>query len=426
MRTILTLCLALACLAGLARADVLVVDATVAPGHYATIQDAIDAAVVGDTVLVDHTYNTSQQTVVIDGKGISLLADAFDERFAVKHLTVRNVPAGQRATLRGINAVKPVGVAMTFTDNAGTLRLYSLGGEGTAGIPQTATQAPRDGSTGAVFSNCADVMLRYGGFKGGDGGVIEDASDLATTDGGVGALVTNSKISAFFTAFTGGDGGHVEPVLSTIDGGTGGTGMVNDGSTVFHYGSSAGGGPGGDTHLVPGGAGGTGYEQSGAGASLSTYLTGPAGGLGGEASTSTDGPTGVNEVISTGTTTELSKTVSFARDMWMNTPLREGEEIKVTVTGFEENVWAFFSLSTGNQLFPQYQGALMLGSPFLTDLVFLGYVPFIAIITPLGNAPELPVGIDTLEVQVQTVVNVNGSGFSFAMPDHIVLLDADF
>ena len=84
------------------------------------------------------------------------------------------------------------------------------------------------------------------------------------------------------------------------------------------------------------------------------------------------------------------------------------------------------SLDTGHQLLPGFHGVLTLGTPFLVDLLFLGHVPFLAKTFPLGLAPALPGGLETIEIHMQGVIKSGGGGFTLATPEHIVLLDAVF
>jgi hypothetical protein len=201
-------CVFASVLCAVTSADVLVVDAVGgAPGHFSSLQAAVDAAAPGDTVLLDSTLNQLIGPVVIDGKGISIPVDTFGEQVGIwgGPLVVRNLPAGQRVTLRGLSVVAPMpGPSLVLEDNAGTLRLHRVSASGTPGVPETSSQVAHPGSTGASISHCDDVMLEHCGFGGGAGGDVDVDSDLATSDGGTGALIQSSTVSAFLSAISGG------------------------------------------------------------------------------------------------------------------------------------------------------------------------------------------------------------------------------
>jgi len=413
-------------LAAQARADVLVVDGAPGAGHFATIQSAVDAAAAGDTILVDVTWDTSSQDVVIDGKGVNLLSDTPLHSGNIHKLVIRNVPAGQRASVAGFFVVNAAGVAMECSDNAGALRLYDIGAKGKKGQPQTATSIARPGSTGGIITDCADVVMRKGGLGGGDGGDVLGNDILATSDGGIGLVVTNSKLSCFFSPCSGGPGGDVFPVGSTVPGGAGGTGIVSVNSTLFFFGQVGVGGSGGGTQHAVGGSGGTGLVQSGPGAALFTFNAAALGGAGGHSFGSAKGPDGAAQLLLGGTAAELASPPSFARDVSITTPVREGEAVSITATGFNDDVFAILSLDPGHQLLPGFQGVLTVGAPFLGNLLSLGHISIISKTFPLGPAPQLPAGLGALEVHVQGVVKTGGGPFTLAAPDHVVLLDAAY
>jgi hypothetical protein len=405
-----------------ARADVLVVDAS----HFTTIQAAVNAALPGDTILVDWTFDTSAQDVVIDGKGINLFVDTPAKTRSIHKLVIRNVPAGQRMSVAGLVVPSPGSVALEFLDNAGELRLYDVGGTGKPGEPQTATQPARPGFTGAIITNCADIVWHRGGAAGGKGGDVFATGILATSDGGTGAIITNSKLACYFTGFGGGKGGKVVPIGHLAPGGAGGTGIASEDSTLFFAGYLAGGGAGGDAQWGTGGTGGTAFIQSGATAQLITYAASVYGGQGGNGGFG-DAPDGEAKLILEGTATEIGPPLAPARDLYASSPVREGEPVIISAYGFNDDVWVLMSLDTGHHLMPGYAGVLTVSPPFLVGLLHLGILPVFQTDFVLGPAPELPPGFDLVEVHIQGVMKLNGSTeFTLAAPHHIVVLDAGF
>jgi hypothetical protein len=412
-------------LAGAARADVLVVDGLgVLLDHHATIQSAVDAAAPGDTVLVDATLDLSGDLVVVDGKGLSILTDTHDEDVIIRYLEVRNLPLGQDMVVRGLRVEDaPPGEAMVFEDNAGSLRLYDVHAKGVPGQEETATQNGRPGGTAALFTNCDDVLMRDSGFSGGDGADVGGAAGLDTSAGGIGGVVTDSRLTVYFGGFGGGRGGEVTVAVTTVEGADGGTGLIAQDSELFFYGAGGHGGYGGDANFTNAGDGGTGYIQQGA--TTARYVWDPSngGGPGGDSTFGKDGLEGVDEVLSAGTTQDLSSSGTWARDIWVETPLREGEDVVISGTGFDDDFWIIIGFDPAHLLLPAYEGTFMIAPP-LSDLIYLGHVPFLTTHFNLGPAPALPAGFDAVEVLVQAVMTVGGNGFMLGPADHVVVLSS--
>ncbi len=99
-----------------AQGAVRVVDATGATGSFTVVQDAIDAAADGDTVLVSAgVYGT----VTIDGRDVFLAAEP-EEPVVIGDLVVSNVGASQRVAIVGIDVTSNLNI-VTVTDCAGAI-----------------------------------------------------------------------------------------------------------------------------------------------------------------------------------------------------------------------------------------------------------------------------------------------------------------
>lgn len=410
-----------------ARADVLEVDGVGGGGAYADLQQAIDAAQVGDTILVAAGLDLSWQQAVLDGKGVDIFVDQHDAYFHLGKLTIRNVPAGQRATVAGLRILTPASEqAAEFHDNAGTVRLFHVSGRGKQGVGATAVDPIGvAGETGAFIVNCAELVLVESGFLGGVGGPVLGGLQTGATDGGTGAHVVNSKVVGFHSSFGGGTGGDIVLANSPLPGSAGGTGLIAEDSVLIFHDNLASGGRGGATKLAPGGPGGDGFVQSGTLMWTVTQAAGGSGGSGGDSLFALDGPAGNDEIILDGVRTELAPN-SWTRSAWATTPVRSGEPISLTVSGFQENAWLILGLDTGVKIMPSLLGALVVGAPFIANPTFLGPVPLISATFSLGAAPVLPTGLDALEVQLQIVTHSAANGYRIGAPEHVVILDPAF
>src|SRR6187551_2225643 len=95
-RTFGLVLLALGGLVPAAVAGVIVVDPPTGP----SAQAAIDAAAPGDILLLKPSASDPASDLLVDGKGLTLVADGRD--IAFRKLRIQNVPAGQQFTARGL------------------------------------------------------------------------------------------------------------------------------------------------------------------------------------------------------------------------------------------------------------------------------------------------------------------------------------
>ena len=426
MRATLICSLLLSGLTTAAHADVLVVDGVGAlPGRHGAIQDAVLAASSGDTILVDATIDASGMHALIVGKGLSILSDTDDVQVDMAWLVARDIPAGQSLTLRGLRAHGGNQPALVFDNIGAALRLFDVTAAGWLGWTQTTTAAGRDGGVGAVFTDCDDVIATNSLFYGGVGGTLFGKDAIAATSGGIGALVSDSRLTAFDTLILGGRGGKVTEPQSAGAGGHGGAALIADDSVLTFWELAPQGGDGGDTLFGPAGDGGTGLSQEGPSSITRLTYCDPIAGDAGVSSFAAQGVDGQALVQLGGSVVDIPGSKGYGRDLGLTTPVRVGEPISVTGIGFQDEYWLLYGFETGHQLLPAHEGVLAVGAP-LAGFVYVGYVPVLSKTFPLGPAPALPPGFDIATLQLQAVHVAPGGAFVLGEPEQLVVLDASF
>ena len=230
---------------------------------YPSIQDAIDAALSGDTLLLGQD---SYEGFVIDGKGLTLIGPPNLPHTISGTVEVRNVPEGSTVNLdtlfiqgglwQGSYYEFQNEDALILDQNAGAVRLYNcqlLGGSGPydeyneSGYPA--------GGAGAVVTNSVNVAFLGCSVIGGNGaGNPTNEYDGYGGDGAAGLAAHGSAVALYDTDLDGGDGGS-----AGITGGAGGHGASFTGLGVFASGCAFSGGDGGDAldfiYVVPGDGG---------------------------------------------------------------------------------------------------------------------------------------------------------------------------
>ncbi len=338
-----------------------IVDVNGGPGSdLLQIQDAVDIAVGGDTILVrSGTY----LPFTIDAKPLVVSADVGAEVlfFSSNPISfVKNIPAGQRVVLSGLGpapAILPAAVVrLEQNDGAVWLQDCHLRGmaQGLFGEPDIA---------GLSISECANVMVSdctiAGVFAGSDDAGVE---------------IESSKVAIHDSVIVGGKGSNGAAGL--VDGSPGGAGLLVHSGQVYLSGSSVTGGTGGDGGPFEvvilcgnGGPGGTALVLGDGQPQVTLRDTTLTAGPGGGADALCDpGPEGLVTEISSGS---LDTLPGDARSFSMTSPVRELETITVTFTGAPGEL-AFGLLSSGPSLqftFGSLGGAFLLASPFQAILL---------------------------------------------------------
>ncbi len=360
-----------------------VVDWANGPGaDFLEIQDAVNAASDGDTVLVRVGIYGS---VIVDGKGVSILADTGSEglRPIVSWFRIQNLPAGSYALLRGLQSSvlpNPFGVSsnLVVSSNAGHVFVENMALEG--GAPVVSVTA----SSQTLFTRSTFTAS----------GIAIDAAQ--------------SAVHVHECVLTGGAGndGAVTP-FGTIPAGEGNPAMQLSGGAAVLGGATLEGGAGGngDSSCNPPGDGGPALRVTGVGPTVVDVASAFTGGPGGSTSPSCPsgmGATGPPTDVQAGsftTASEPHRSLAFA------SPAREGNTLAFQIKGVAgEPTLLLYSFQEDLQPFAALTGTLVPGSPLFA-------LPFVAI--PPGGTLAfattlpvnlLPAGVDALDVFVQVAV----------------------
>jgi len=210
-------------------------------GDFDSIQDAIDAASSGDVIVV---HPGGYGSFDLDGKGLAIVGTGVDDVF-VNESWIRNVPAGESATVAGVRfsaspfAAGTAPAALTLHDNAGSVWLEDcriqvafFAGvsraifeiEDSASVVVLGMRTRSIGGTGSVAVPGIDILrssvhVYDSDFEASTG---QTSFGLPASDGGVGAVVgRDSFLFASSTRFQGGAGILESCALGGTDGGAG-------------------------------------------------------------------------------------------------------------------------------------------------------------------------------------------------------------
>lgn len=381
----------------------------VGPGFFPNIQQAVDAAADGDVVLVKP--GGASFTFLLDGKGLSVIADA-SRPLALFALRMRNVPAGSTVVIAGFSIVGcNSGASLLCSDSVGAIRI------------QECTLGSSDCLRVAI-SNCSDVSL-------------SECSITGTTNPLTGAMrglfATNSSVTLHATSLFGGNGLRASvagiPVVFPpaaavraeggelfIGGGTirGGRGLPGSDGTC-----------GGSLPPSAGGPGATGFENAGAVVHHldATIEGGPGGegGWGGGTCYAPDGPAGP-AVSGTGPMIAL---IGEHRVLESTPPVRESGVQTLAVRG-QPGDRAFVALSgrTDRHHERSLNGVVPFRQP--ARRLFLGTLDGTGTLTVALPVPELGAGVDARRWFAQVIVLGVNDQLWLGSPSCPTFLDSSF
>lgn len=243
--------LALASTFALARADVLVVDASGA-SSFTRIQAAVDAASDGDTILVKPGVYAG---FTVHDKALDLVADTSASSGPVHvagRVIVNGLAASRTFTLTGFEVRGTSSASsVVLAANDGSVRAQGCTFDGADAAPCAESE---NGGVALDVDLCQDVALVACTLRGGDGGNTPIDYGYGGI-GGDGVTPNQSRIAFYDCSVRAGDGGGVVPEScgATIGyGGAGGTGAwIASCPLFFCSASSFEGGRGGPAGVGP-------------------------------------------------------------------------------------------------------------------------------------------------------------------------------
>lgn len=385
---------------------------------YTDIQSAVQAAALGDVVLV---RAGSYAGFIISAKSVSVIADPEGSVTINGAVVVQLQDSTQPAiVLSGLHIVALLGTPLSCLDVGTAIRCVAL--DGTAvGL----------GFPGANIFNCSDVALTRCTFQGG-------TNPHAQYAGGDGVDVgNNSKLALHDCSVQGGAGadGAIQG-SAAIPPVAGPHGVhVWSGGTLFASGTLIRGGAGGagtpaecalGLTALDGAAGGAGvYVDASSTANLiDDDVAGGPGGAGGGADPSCGSPagqSGASGLLLEGNATLLA---GAARALRSSSVLREFDTLALAISGQPGDQVLLRIARTGNWTEPAGSGPLLVGNP--SRRILLGTIPAGGVLNcalPLG---DLGAGIESRTLHLQAIcIDSSGQAWrSGAQP--LVLLDSSY
>lgn len=391
---------------GAARADVLRVGGPLA--DHPSIAAAAQAAQDGDTLLV-YPGGLSHAPVLVDGKALTIVADAPARILLKNGIEVRNLAGGQTVVLEGFDVgqlgggFNVDGRALSVRFCQGSVRVDDCS---FVGRSPGLCELPETGYPGVYVTQSADVAFSSCEITGGCGKPDDDTVNCGPSGaqfvlgpGGPGAFVRASSVAFADCRITGGCGGYADEGY----GADGGTGLEIRDGFCFLAGCTVEGGGGSDGNVFfpqgCGGYGGTGLELATAAASLEhldSTFQGGAGGFGIDPFTGQvcPGPPGQDQKLKAGASfTDLGLP---ARTMAVAAPIRAGQPTAFHFEGLPgDKVFGMLSAQPAFlQPFPQAAGPKLVGA--LIRRLPLGTIDATGQLDVALFAPALPPGTESL------------------------------
>jgi hypothetical protein len=408
---------------GEALASVIVVDAA-GGGSFTQIQQAVNAAVDGDTILVKPG---SYAGFTIDGKSLTVVGDVSARPSVFQSVSVINVGSGLIVTLARLDisvVTGPSQAALVVQNCTGSLRVVETDFEGrNAGTTSSPTGA-------VVLFNAPDIAFSGCTLDGGNGKSSFTCVFDVVSSGAAGLTSHDSSTAIYDSIVAGGDGGDGGD--RTAPGGFGAFVRASAPSALaflFSSRSNIHGGPGGSTDCPDYGcpsSGGAAYSIDADGVSstaigwvLESMIVGGNPGGGNPACPASPGPQYSDDVPFTFATSALGFAIPSVA--------REGQSVTVTFTGVPgSRVFLNDSLETTFQGLPSWRGVLI--SPFpdrgapLREIKW-GVIPASGELNRTYHVPQLPSGVEA-QTRFLQAYRVGANGITLGSFRTLTVLDS--
>lgn len=387
--------------------SVVVVDPTGGAGTFSTVQEAVDAAAPGDTVLIKSGSYLGAATI---SKSISVVADTGGQVQMNVFWRITALSAGSTVLVDGLSFyTKLFGPAIDVSDCEGAVWFEDC-------LIEVQFAATGSGSTPDALNitDCPAVVVHACDLAAGPGSTPAGSLD--------GIRATRSSIYVYGGTSTGGTGYNlILPGTPT----PGGSGLAAIDSFVHTETTQFAGGVGGSgaglVYCQNGAAGGSGVMVSGSSARVQAVGISTAGGVGGASrAPCLAGPTGAEVTTVQGGTFAVSDRRPFSLDA--DSPVRVGSPVTWNIRGPSGSlVWLLVSRTPMPRL-------SALGSPFLIDTTNVRLI-HAGTLSPTGTlqlampAPSLPQGAQAATLYAQ-VLAFNGRGLTTGAGDAVTVLDA--
>ena len=401
---------------------VIVVDDT-GSGPYFTIQDAVDAAQDGDTILVKHgdyvgfSVANKHLTVVGDGSSVYLTGA----------VSAQDLQRGKVLTLVHLRTTGSYGSSpLVLTNDAGRVRLDHCSFVGSDGFDMVYP----NGYDAAVVDHCADVVFSHCTLRGGVGRYGPDGDpNYGPGHAGRGIAVVSSGVTIHESVIVAGWG--LDGTPSEWDGGNGADACDLSQSTLYAAADQFTGGDGGDADF--------------------TYCLGAYGGLGGFAvftsagsvarmlrNTEVGGIPGCSQGAFCSADCDPQSPArwgagfvnqpGWAAYLSVPTPVRENTVLPITVKGRQgDAVYLIRSDRTRNVYVPE-MGSVSLVRPWRPeDVLYLGTLPGNDVpVTYSLELPDLGPGVESRTIYLQVMLDGPADPPRLGGVTALVVLDSAF
>ena len=374
-------------------------------GDFLTIQDAVNAAADGDTIIVhvpddplqfQSGFTVDGKSLVIDGVpgGPMPGSNYLDPRVIIGPVVVRGLSASETVVLRGLHFNRPSGTGSSPPFAPG---LFIESCIGSVRVEECTVRGPAPGVIPALRASFAeDVTIVES--------IVVGSVSVAGDSGGA-IVIEESRAAIFESTIDGRDGWDSHDYNGTVHGGDGGIGVALVGrSFAWIGGSTIRGGNGGHASCsgsnpcnTRGGDGGAGLSCSPSSVciTLEAEITGGEGGRGSFGTSNTDG---ADAPASIGSPFDVP---GAQRRIEVDRAQRDGTPTPVRIVGTEGEVVSIQIADAGGLRYLGWQfGMYSLRPPLAAPTVELGPIPASGVLEAQIDLPSVdPSGARTFHIQ---------------------------